>query len=351
MGFSSQIIGWYQLHKRDLPFRETRNPYHIWISEIILQQTRMEQGVLYYQRFIERFPSLEELAKASEEAVLTVWAGLGYYSRARNLHAASREIMKKYQGGFPRNYEEIRSLPGIGDYTAGAIASIAFRKPFPAIDGNVYRFLSRYFVIRDAVGSASGKKKMMDLVNTLMDHAHPDLFNQALIEFGALVCTPHNPRCWECIFQASCGGYEKGMVSELPLKQKVVRVTKRYFHYLVIISPSDPEELWMMTKRTGNDIWRNLYDFPLIETTTQSTLAELAYQPLWRRLFEKEAPDIKYVTGYFKHKLTHQEIHAQFIKISLKKLPPDLGSIVSASTVNQLPKPRLIEKYLQQFPV
>jgi A/G-specific adenine glycosylase len=259
------LYRWYSFNKRTLPWRATRDPYLIWISEIILQQTRVAQGMPYYFRFTERFPDVKTLGEAPEDELMKFWEGLGYYSRARNLHIAAKSILKNYKGKFPVDYESIRNLKGVGDYTAAAIASIAFGLPYAAVDGNVERVLSRYFGIETSVHSANGKKIFRDLAREILLESDPGMHNQAMMELGALVCTPKNPDCPNCPLKLSCNAFLHGNVENLPLKQKSIKKNTRYFLFILMESTSQI----LIEKRTGSDIWRNLFQLPLVECEHQ----------------------------------------------------------------------------------
>ncbi len=234
MKFSNTLIYWYLQNNRDLPWRKSKNPYFIWLSEIMLQQTRVAQGLAYYLKFTTTFPTVFDLAKADESTVLKMWQGLGYYSRARNLHFSAKQISNELNGIFPSTYEEIIKLKGIGDYTASAISSICFNEPTAVVDGNVYRVLSRYFGLNTPTNSTSGIKEFKTLAQTLIDISQPGTYNQALMDFGALHCKPQNPLCETCPFSDSCVAFEKKLTKELPVKEKKIKVRKRYFNFLVI---------------------------------------------------------------------------------------------------------------------
>ena len=259
--FSKKVVEWYRLNQRSLPWRETKDPFHIWLSEIILQQTRVNQGLPYYEKFIEAFPSVDKLAAASEQKVLRLWQGLGYYTRARNLHKCAKMIVNSYGGSFPASYNELLLLPGIGAYTAAAIASISFNESVAVVDGNVYRVLSRVFGISTEINSPKGKKEFFELANQLIDKKNPAMFNQAVMEFGALFCKPVNPSCESCTFKASCFAYNNNLVASLPVKKKNKPARRRYFYYFVIQSGKS----LLMSKRGKKDIWEGLYDFYLLE--------------------------------------------------------------------------------------
>ncbi len=273
MFVSNEIVLWYKKNKRDLPWRHTKNSYIIWISEILLQQTRVKQAIGYFNRFVAQFPDVQMLADAKEEEVLKYWQGLGYYSRARNLHYSARYIVNELGGIFPQQYNDIIKLKGVGEYTAAAIASFAFDEKVSAIDGNVYRVLSRIFNISLAVNSGKGKKAFREIAETLIENQQPGEFNQAMIEFGALLCKPLNPLCSECPVLEVCLAYNNGVILERPVKNKSQVLKKRYFAYLFIKSG----ERVLIKKRTQKDIWKGLYEFPLIETMSEIKTEELIF--------------------------------------------------------------------------
>jgi len=349
MSFTSDLISWYQEHKRDLPFRGTRDPYLIWISEIILQQTRMEQGLNHYHRFISRFPDLFTLAEADEEEVLKIWQGWGYYSRARNLHESARIIAGKLDGQFPNVFSEIKRLKGIGDYSAASIASLAFDEPIPAVDGNVYRFMARYFGFRDPAGSLAGKKKAVIQALKLIDKKSPGQFNQAMIEFGALICKPVNPICSECIFRDFCYAFQHDRVRQFPVKSRSPGTKRRYFHYLVITFLKEGKPRIIINKRTGNDIWKNLYDFPLIETTCPESEIFLQQTNRWKSLFRERSPVIAGKSKEFRHLLSHRIILATFYRISLEMAPATSFETIPLEEMDSLPVPKLISNYLHKY--
>ena len=268
--FATTIERWYNEHKRDLPWRETTDPYQIWISEIILQQTRVAQGYAYFLRFMERFPTVKSLAEAPEDEVMRLWQGLGYYSRARNLHEAARMIASR-EDGFPKTYEEVRSLKGIGEYTAAAICSFAYGLPYAAVDGNVYRVLSRWLGIDTPIDTATGKKLFSKWANQLLDTQHPGLYNQAIMDFGALQCLPQSPDCSTCPLEVSCVARKEGCVDKLPVKSHRTKVLPRYFNYIYVRAGA----FTFIHKRTDDDIWKNLYELPLVESDTPWTEEEL----------------------------------------------------------------------------
>lgn len=345
-GFSATLLNWYHQHKRDLPWRSTRDPYLIWLSEVILQQTRVDQGLAYYQRFSTNFPTVSHLAKAPEDNVMKLWQGLGYYSRARNLHAAAKTIHEKFKGKFPDNYKDIRALKGVGDYTAGAIASFAFGLPYPVVDGNVYRVLSRIFGIKTPIDSTLGKKQFMELAAELLDKKDPAAFNQAIMEFGAIQCKPQNPDCVVCPFSHNCFAFSKKQVKSLPVKEKKTRQRQRYFHYLVIHYKGKT----VLHKRTAKDIWINLYEFPLIESDVDWDETNLLNSTEWKKLFGKSAWTLKKVSEQVKHVLSHQQLFTRFYEVEvseamMKNLQQDYLVIARKDLVHYA-LPRLIDKYL-----
>ncbi|MDZ7848523.1 MAG: A/G-specific adenine glycosylase [Owenweeksia sp.] len=309
--FQYALIDWYDRHKRDLPWREIDDPYRIWLSEIILQQTRVEQGLPYYQRFVKNYPTIKDLADAKEDQVLKDWEGLGYYSRARNLHTASRQMMKTGSGKFPERHDEILSLKGVGPYTAAAISSFAYNLPHAVVDGNVYRVLSRLRRIHTPINSTEGKKEFARLADEMLYRKEPGLYNQAIMEFGALHCTPVNPRCESCPLQRQCLAYQAGEVSELPKKLRKKYNRQRYFHYALLHSRG---KLYL-EQRQGSDIWQRLYQFKLVEApgplTQDEFMAELNTDLASHDYIMEEQTSLK------PHKLSHQTIHIEIIKIEL----------------------------------
>lgn len=310
--FSKILINWYNENKRDLPWRRTTDPYLIWISEIILQQTRVVQGYDYYQRFVHRFPDVYSLAAAEEDEVLKYWQGLGYYSRARNLHAAARTMADA--GGFPTSYEGVLALKGVGEYTAAAICSFAYGMPHAVVDGNVYRVLSRWLGIDTPIDSTEGKKMFSTAADELLDKKHPALYNQAIMDFGALQCTPASPNCMFCPLTDSCVARQKGMTDSLPVKQHKTKVTTRYFNYIYVRMGA----YTFISKRTSNDIWKNLYELPLIETESELPEEKFYALPEFQSLFAKgDAPTLRLVQKGVKHVLSHRIIYANFYEVIL----------------------------------
>jgi A/G-specific adenine glycosylase len=335
------------LNKRDLPWRTTRDPYLIWLSEIIMQQTRIDQGLAYYNRFAHEFPTISDLASASEDQVLKLWQGLGYYSRARNLHFTAKYIHEKHHGLFPNDYKSIILLKGIGEYTAAAIASISFNLEYPAVDGNVYRVLSRYFGISAPIDSGSGKKAFYELAKELIRGNDPGMHNQALMEFGALQCTPKNPDCSCCPLNKRCYAFLNKKINELPAKQNKTKQRDRYFNYIVLLNEN---QTWLQ-KRTENDIWKNLYEFPVVETAEKTEIEELTIHPDFAKIINTENKLlIENVTTWKIHILSHQRIHYRFIQIQLTNEIVGLANLVRVNKedIFNFAVPRLLESYMSQ---
>lgn len=347
--FGKKVISWYSKNKRDLPWRQTSDPYKIWLSEIILQQTRVDQGMAYYHKFCENYPTVTDLAKASEDDVLKLWQGLGYYSRARNLHKSAKDIVESFQGKFPGNFDEIKSLKGIGDYTAAAIASFAFKLPHAVVDGNVYRILSRYAGIETPIDSGAGKKEFITLANELLGKHPPDIFNQAIMEFGSIQCKPVSPDCMSCPLQGSCFAFAHNKVNVLPVKSKKTKIRKRFFHYLVIREKDN----FFIRQRKEKDIWTGLHDFPLIETETSLNEGKIMSSKEWKDRFKGLKSKVTNVSAEYKHILSHQHIHATFYEISadLKSFKEEEQNWkkVNSTSVKNFAVPRLIEEYLKQM--
>ena len=340
----AKLEQWYNMHARELPWRATRDAYCIWVSEIILQQTRVAQGYDYYLRFIERFPCVEALASAHEDEVMKYWQGLGYYSRARNMHAAAKDIMERFEGLFPSNFSDIRSLKGVGDYTAAAIASIAFDLPHAVVDGNVYRVLSRLFGVDIPIDTPAGKRYYAELAQTLLHREQPGLYNQAIMEFGALQCTPGACDCSVCPLQDVCVAHASHTVSQLPVKQGKVSMKSRYFHYFVL---SCGEVTWLQ-RREGKDIWRNLYEYPLIETDETAHFIDICHTDKYRKLFDGVGK-VTFVGQPYscRHVLTHRIIHATFYTVEVERYPASLSHLqpIARADVEQYAVSRLTELY------
>ena len=341
--FHKILTVWYQQNKRDLPWRTKNDPYWVWVSEIILQQTRVDQGTAYFLRFIERFPDVKTLADAQENEVLKLWQGLGYYSRARNMHIAARQIMNEFDGLFPYTIINIEKLKGIGSYTAAAIASIAFGLPYAAIDGNVYRVLSRVFGIDTAIDTTIGKREFSNLANELLDRQNPAIFNEALMEFGALQCVPQNPDCNKCPFQDQCIAFMQNKIAKLPFKSKKTKVKNRFFNYLYVRQ----QEYFFLEKREENDIWRNLYQFPLIESTEALTITELLKEERFKSIFKGREITVDSISPEIIHVLTHQKLHVRFLEITISELEKSLPWLkVHPNEVHDFPIPKLIDNFL-----
>lgn len=340
--FVREITKWYKSNLRDLPWRNTQNPYFIWLSEVILQQTRVEQGTPYYHRFVTEFPDVSSLAMSSEESVLKLWEGLGYYSRARNLHTAAKTIFNEFNGVFPDTYEEIKSLKGVGDYTAAAIASLAFDLPHAVVDGNVYRVLSRYFGIQTPIDTTKGKKEFNALANELLDTKNPGVYNQAVMEFGALHCTPKQPQCETCPLQSGCVAYKNDLVGSLPIKEKKTKVKERYFNYLVM---EDGENTYI-NRRSGDDIWKGLYEFPMVETEKKIENGDLPPLPVW--LKSKEFA-VKRISEEYRHVLTHRRLYARFYSIKLKEKIEEENLVrIKRGELSNFAFPKLILRFLDE---
>ncbi len=345
MDFSNSLLLWYLQNKRDLPWRNTVNPYPIWLSEIMLQQTKVAQGLPYFLTFMEAFPTVLHLAQANEEQVLKLWQGLGYYSRARNLHKTAQIIAFELNGNFPNNYIDLIKLKGVGEYTAAAIASFAFNEVVPVVDGNVFRVLSRYLNIETDIASASAKKEFSALAKELMPKNNPALFNQAIMEFGALQCVPKNPDCTNCIFNTSCAALQKNKVTELPVKLKKTKVTNRYFNYLVFLDNSNKT---IINKRTEKGIWHNLYEFPLIEAEE-----ELDFETIYKAISEKyiDFPIdsiVVYNTEQIIHKLSHQKLHINFYRVAVTE---EISEGISLDILKNYPFPIVIYNFIEKYSI
>jgi A/G-specific adenine glycosylase len=348
--FSIAIIKWYNKNKRSLPWRETANPYRIWLSEIILQQTRVAQGLPYYNLFVNKYPEVSDLASASEDEVLRLWQGLGYYSRARNLHKCAKEIVSLHNGKFPGSMKALLSLPGIGRYTAAAIASLAYNEAVPVVDGNVYRVLARYFNIETDIGSSKAFSQFYDLSMLLIDKNVPDQYNQAVMEFGALYCTPQNPDCKNCVLQDGCEANAKSLQKKLPAKKRKQKSKKRYFNYFLI----HHEGKILMRQRAEKDIWRGLYEFLLIEQPNPAT-DDLMSHPELEKIDAGNA-EVIMSNKIIRHVLTHQLLYVNFAVISIKKNSKLIDDLLTKKfrwydwrEVEELPKPVLLANFLDTY--
>lgn len=342
MEFSNVLINWYLQNKRNLPWRKTTNPYHIWLSEIILQQTRVAQGMPYYEAFLEQFPNIKLLANANEEQVLKVWQGLGYYSRARNLHFTAKQITNELNGEFPKEYKELLKLKGVGEYTAAAIASFSYNEPIAVVDGNVFRVLSRYFGIELDISQSKTKVEFQKLAQSILPLNNPATFNQAIMEFGALQCVPKGPNCNDCIFNSSCYALQKNKVADLPFKSKKIKVTKRFLNYLIL---EDINNNIIVEKRTNKGIWQNLFQFPLIEEFEEKS-SNASMKLIKKFIFNKKQPNEIIVINeeYIKHKLSHQDLHIRFYKLSFDCELKDAESI---EKIKEYPFPIVLHNFIE----
>lgn len=349
--FSNQIILWYEKNRRDLPWRVNREPYYVWLSEIILQQTRVAQGLPYFNSFIDKYRTIQTLANAKEKQVLRMWQGLGYYSRARNLHKTANIVANEYGGVFPDSYSELKKLPGIGAYTASAIASICFGQPVAVVDGNVIRLLSRYHAIETAVDTKEGNVVIRNIADELLDVSMPGLHNEAMMEFGALQCVPQSPDCINCICIDGCSAGRRGNANAFPVKKKRTEVKDRYFHYIVFVFSNMEEKRYGLKLRENGDIWQGLYDFPLILADswldTDAVTAEIG-----KFVSSTASFVITNVSRDYLHKLTHQRIHARFFLVALDgKAESNHFSMFSNKEIERLPKPVLVVNYLKDYKI
>ncbi|MDO4728799.1 MAG: A/G-specific adenine glycosylase [Bacteroidota bacterium] len=339
MSFSSKLIHWYEQNKRELPWRNTKNPYKIWLSEVILQQTRVGQGLPYYEKFITKYPTINDLASADEQEVLLLWQGLGYYSRGRNLLVTAQQIAQEHQGVFPKNATDLQQLKGIGTYTAAAIASFAFNQQIAVVDGNVYRVLSRFYGIFTKINTNTGKNEFQKLANDILPKNKSDIHNQAIMEFGALQCTPKKPHCQVCILSDLCYAHKHNLVNQLPQKNKKSKVQNRNFQYIILL---DTNQNTLIYKRTADDIWKNLYEFPLIETED----LDIFFQKIES---EYKHLSIKSITKLNSkpiiHKLTHQKLEINFW---LVKHTTTIPKHINIRQLGYYPFPIVIKKMIEK---
>ncbi|MFT4568052.1 MAG: A/G-specific adenine glycosylase [Saprospiraceae bacterium] len=343
IAFTNKLLGWHKAIDRPMPWKDTRDPYAIWLSEIILQQTRVAQGAKYFENILAKFPTVKELAEAEEDEVLSAWKGLGYYSRARNLQAAAKTIVNDYNGVFPNTYSDILSLKGIGPYTASAIASFAFDLPHAVVDGNVYRVLSRYFGIEDPIDEPKGRDQLHILAQECLEKEHPGSYNQAIMDFGALQCKPQSPDCHICPMQDSCYAFQNEIVDVLPLKAKKIKIKSRHFNYFLI---SDGEKT-LLRKRPRGDVWQGLYEPPLIETSLSISKKQLAHEA--SLFFGKDLTSSNLNRAASrKQKLTHQHISVTFfnLDITIEKAGYKWFLI---SDLPELAMPRIVDKYFEEI--
>lgn len=345
MIFSNKLVIWYGNNQRNFPWRETKNPYKVWLSEIILQQTKTAQGLPYYINFTKKYPKIEDLSCANETDVLKLWQGLGYYSRARNLHYTARQIHNNFQGQFPNNYKDLLKLKGVGDYTASAIASICFNEKCAVVDGNVYRVLSRYFGIELPINSTQGIKKFKYLAQKLLPKNNFGNYNQAIMDFGATICTPKKTKCTICIFNDSCYALQNNKVTELPIKTKKNNIKKRYFNYFIVLLPKNKISL---LKRTNKDIWQHLFEFPLIESSNTISLDEITDNKEFKNLFNKQ--NIKKIHLFNNkpiiHKLSHQHIYANFWIVDYQHY---FSNAIEIKNLKNYPVSTLINNFIKVF--
>jgi A/G-specific adenine glycosylase len=345
MSISERLIAWYQTHKRDLPWRNTKDTYAIWLSEVILQQTRVNQGMAYYLRFLELFPSVFDLANASEDEVLKAWQGLGYYSRARNLHATAKKVAYEYGGVFPASAAELRTLKGVGDYTSAAIASFSYNECVPVLDGNVQRVTARIMALEDPIDKPSTKSLMLDILNEWIDPLEPALFNQAIMEFGALQCTPQKPNCEACPFQSNCLAFERGLQSSLPFKAGKTKVTDLWIYYFVAVY----EGRILVRHRRHSGIWKGLYDFPSIDSSVALPPEEVVQQ--WKH--DRGVKGKWLLSGSpveLQHILSHRRVHAVFLEFSSDSViePDDAEQWVAPEEFSALGVSRLVDRYIRE---
>jgi A/G-specific adenine glycosylase len=343
--FTRKLLGWNKKQNvRLMPWKGEIDPYRIWLSEVILQQTRVKQGLNYYKKFVKAFPSIELLAKAPDQKVFKMWEGLGYYSRCKNLLSTARQIVNKFNGKFPSTYEELKKLKGIGSYTASAIASFAFNEPRAVVDGNVLRILSRYFGISTTLESAAGKKMYNDLAQALLDANNSAVYNQAIMDFGALICKPKNPLCHQCVQQKDCEAFKHDLVKLLPVKEKKLVKKKRWFYYLIV----EVNEKIYIRKRTGKDIWQNLHEFVLLEAKGP---VSSVHDPLFlQKMLGGAKVIIRNVSKVYKHELTHQSIQGQFITVVASKPIKTLHDyhLINKKKLKQFAFPQFINAFLDK---
>ena len=347
MLFSDKILIWYQQNSRDLPWRSTKDPYKIWLSEIMLQQTRVAQGTPYYIKFIKAFPTVQDMALASEEEILKLWQGLGYYSRARNLHTASKMVVENYNGIFPNNYKELLKLKGVGDYTASAVASICFNERQAVVDGNVYRVLARYFGVDIPINSTEGIKYFKSLAEELLHKSNVRDYNQGIMEFGALQCAPKNPNCLQCPLNDSCVALKEGKTGVLPIKLKKTKVRNRYFNYLVpVFINKEQEKETILRQRTGNGIWQKLWEFPLLESENELDLEQINNRYSEILGLAKEVNITLFNSKTIVHKLSHQHLQTKFWIVEGEFKVQDR---IIISKLDKFPVPVLIADFMKAF--
>ncbi|MAJ32337.1 MAG: A/G-specific adenine glycosylase [Flavobacteriaceae bacterium] len=343
--FRKGLQQWYEFNKRSLPWRQTKNPYLIWLSEIILQQTRVEQGLPYFEAFSKAYPTVFDLASAKEEEVLKLWQGLGYYSRARNLHQTAKYIVEELKGEFPRSYDGLIQLKGVGPYTAAAIASFCFDEPRAVVDGNVYRVLARTYGIKTPINSSLGVKEFQQLANELLDSEKPAAHNQAIMEFGSQQCKPKAALCEKCFFNEKCYAFQKQVVADFPVKEKKIKIKKRTLHYYIVL---DPQKRTLLHKRVHKDIWQNLYDFPLIEQPLKPSFQEIV-----KLLAKKGVYGLRqhwlWSEDPLVHKLSHQELSVSFTVLEVTDNLEEHKEAVHWSKLQFYAVPVLIQNFINRF--
>ena len=345
--FRKLLLQWNkEENRRQMPWKGEKNPYKIWLSEIILQQTRVEQGFTYYQKFIDSFPEINDLANASDTKVYKMWEGLGYYSRCKNLLETARRIVNRNDGNFPKTYEEILQLKGVGGYTAAAIASFAYNLPYAVLDGNVFRVLSRFFGVSKAIDTTEGKKYFTKLANELLDKKQPGIYNQAIMDFGAMVCKPVAPLCLQCVFKKHCHANSTNSAGLFPQKSKKIKIQTRWFYYLVIKYKNQ----FYIRQRIENDIWKNLYEFNVLEFELESSSKDVLKKAEKLKIIKKKEYQVLTISSTQKQQLSHQKIFAQFIAIQLfhKETIPDM-KLVTKKEILEFAFPKIINNYFMQY--
>lgn len=344
--FTKTLLIWNKTkNKRGMPWKGEKDPYKIWLSEIILQQTRVEQGWDYYNRFVDKYPTVSELANAPEEKIFKMWEGLGYYTRCKNLIETAKFIAKEKKGKFPDSYKDILALKGVGPYTAAAIASFAFNLPYAVIDGNVFRVLARYFGIDTDIQSTEGKKIFETIANELLDKKTPGIYNQAIMDFGAVICKPKNPLCDSCILKTRCIANLRSITDKLPVKNAKITKRERWFYYLIV----EHNKKFYVRKRTGGDIWENLYEFVLLESKKMMTVEQLKKTPGFEELSGKSKMEIYSTSKLYRQQLTHQTIQGRFLHVKTKKeMPLKAYKAITLTALRKLPFPKFITGYLSE---
>ncbi|HEV3414880.1 MAG TPA: A/G-specific adenine glycosylase [Puia sp.] len=344
--FTKALIKWHKTQNfREMPWKGEKEPYRIWLSEVILQQTRVDQGWTYYEKFITAFPTVQDLAAAPENKVFKLWEGLGYYNRCRNLIATAKKITAEYDGKFPSTYAEILALKGIGPYTAAAIASFAFQLPHAVVDGNVMRVLARCFGVSTPIDTTAGRRQLTEMADTLLDPGQPGIFNQAMMDFGATVCTPRNPHCASCIQRPTCFAWQKGLTDQLPVKEKTIVKRQRCFYYFIVETPGDKIYL---RRRTGKDIWEGLHEFILYETASPVWPEVLLQSDFARQLFDGQALTVRYISSIYRQELSHQSLQGQFITVTVSRPLRNLNEywLVPRSSLADYAFPKFINTWL-----